>query len=260
MLTSWNALMIGGYLQAFAAFGDADYLEAAVKAADAIQENRLDSLGHLWRTRDSKHQPIDGFLDDYALLCRAEIQLYQSTFDIRYLSTARLLADYALAHFRDEQSGLFYYSLDRSAQQIAKKIEVADEVIPSSNAVLAEALYLLGEYYQNDHYKDTYAKMMRTVSGRLLDQGPYYATLARLKGLEESLPYEVAIVGPDAAKKRNELTRVYLPTSILCGGDTENLPLLENKRVEGKTMIYVCRSRVCKFPVEDVSEALKQLK
>ena len=54
--------------------------------------------------------------------------------------------------------------------------------------------------------------------------------------------------------------KAYLPTSIILGGDEENLPLLENKKAEGKTLIYVCRDRVCKFPVEKVSEALQQLK
>ena len=172
ILTSWNALMIEGYLQAFAALGDEQYLEVAIKAADAIQKDRLDKSGHVWRTKDSDHQPIDGFLDDYALLCRAYIKMYQATFDIKYLNTARSVADYVLSNFHDEQSGLFFYSLDKSTQQIAKKIEIADEVIPSSNAVLAETFYLLAEYYQDERYRIAYEKMMKAVSGLLVEQGP----------------------------------------------------------------------------------------
>jgi uncharacterized protein YyaL (SSP411 family) len=260
ILTSWNALMIEGYLQAFDALGDRTYLEVAKKAADVIQKSRLDENGHLWRTKNDGHPSIDGFLDDYALLGRAFIKLYQATFNIEYLRKARILADYALTNFHDEESGLFYYSLDKSTQLIARNIEVADEVIPSSNAVLAECLYLLAEYYQEVKYKDVYEKMMAAVSGQLVNQGPYYAAWAKLKGLDESKPFEVAIVGPGAEAKRNELMKEYLPTSIISGGNKENLPLLENKKVDGKTLIYVCRDRVCKFPVEQVSEALKQLK
>lgn len=259
LLTSWNAMMIEGYLQAYAAFGDSEYLSAATKAAGIIQKDRIDAKGHVWRTRDSNHQPIEGFLDDYAFLCRAYIRLYQSSFDIQYLTTARLLADFALTNFYDETSGLFFYSLDQTAQKIAKKIEVADEVMPSSNAALAECLYMLGEYFQDDRYARTCEKMISSISSRLLNQGPFYASWARLKELMESKPFEVAIVGADADRKRLELMKTYLPTAIVCGGDTENLPLLENKTVAGKTMIYVCRNRVCKFPVENVDEALKQL-
>ncbi|MGC3945802.1 MAG: thioredoxin domain-containing protein [Chryseolinea sp.] len=259
VITSWNAMMIEGYLQAFAAFGDTEYLDAAVKAANAIREDRIDKGGHLLRTKDSSHLPIEAFLDDYAFLCRAYIKLYQSTFDIRHLQTAHELADYVMANFYDKESGLFYYSLDKSTQLIAKKIETADEVIPSSNAVLAEALYFLGEYYQQKELQTTSSRMVDVMSPMLTKQGPFYASWARLRGLNETGPFEVAIIGSDAAAKRNDITKAYLPYVILSGGNEENLPLLESKKVEGKTLIYVCRNRVCKFPVEDVGEALRQL-
>lgn len=260
IITSWNALMIEGYVQAFAALGNDEYLDAARKAANVLEADRMSKDGHLFRTKANAHAPIDAFLDDYAFLCRAFIKLYQSTFDIRYLKAAHLLADYVITNFRDDQTGLFYYSLDKSAQQIARKIETADEVIASSNAAFAEALYLLGEYYQDERYQRTSAHMINVMTPMLTGQGPFYAGWARLKGLHENNPYEVAIVGPDAAKKRNQLLKAYLPTVIVSGGDEENLPLLENKKVAGKTLIYVCRNKVCKFPVEHVADAMQQLK
>ena len=260
VLTAGNALMIEGYLQAFAAFGDEKYLESAVKAATVLQNDRIAKDGRLIRTKDKEHPPIEAFLDDYAFLCRALIKLYQSTFDIRYLDHARLLADFVLLNFRDEHTGLFYYSLNKSTQQLAKKMETADEVIPSSNAVFAEALFLLGEYYQDERYQKSSAHMADVMSTMLIGQGPFYSSWARLKGLSESNPYEVAIIGPEAGTSRNELMKSYLPTVVISGGAEENLPLLENKKVSGKTMIYVCRNKVCKFPVEEVSGAIRQLK
>ncbi|MEJ1239226.1 thioredoxin domain-containing protein [Chryseolinea sp. T2] len=260
VLTAWNALMIEGYLQAFSAFGEEAYLRSAIGAVNALQDDRIDKDGRLVRTKDKEHPPIEAFLDDYAFLCRALIKLYQSTFDIAYLNRARLLADYVLSNFRDEHTGLFYYSLNKSTQQLAKKIETADEVIPSSNAVFAEALFLLGEYYQDQRYQKTSAHMVDVMSAMLTGQGPFYASWAKLKGLGESDPYEVAIVGPEAGTRRDELMKAYLPTVVISGGEEENLPLLENKKVSGKTMIYVCRNKVCKFPVEEVVEAVRQLK
>ena len=259
-ITSWNAMMIEAYLQAFDAFGDEQYLRAAITAATALQKERVNKSGHVKRTTDSTRPGVEGFLDDYALLCRAFVRLYHSTFDIRYLNTARLVADYVLDNFRDERSGLFFYSLNKSVRGIAKNIETADEVMPSSNAVFAEALFLLGEYYQDERYQEVSAHMVDVMSVQFLKEGPYYASWARLKGLQESGPFEVAVMGEEAARVRGELMKKYLPTVILSGGTEENLPLLESKYVEGKTLIYVCRNRVCKFPVEDVAMAMQQLK
>jgi len=259
VLTSWNALMIEGYLHAYVAFGNTEYLDKARTCAMYLEKDRIAKNGHVWRTKNAGHPSIDGFLDDYAFLAHAFIQLYQCTFDIHFLTVARSIADYALSNFRDTQSDLCFYSLDKSARQIASKIEVSDEVIPSSNSVLAAVLYLLGEYFQEDGYQEKYAKMSRRISEKLADNGPYYANWVRLQEQENMHPYEVAIIGPEAEIKRKLLAQHYLPTSIMLGGNMENLPLLENKLVAGKTMIYVCRDRTCKLPVENVATALAQL-
>ncbi|HTE29216.1 MAG TPA: thioredoxin domain-containing protein [Chryseolinea sp.] len=260
ILTSWNALTIEGYLHAYTAFGNREYLEGALKCATFLEKNRVDNNGHVWRVSNEGHPSIEGFLDDYAFLARAYIQLYQCTFDIHFLTVARSILDYAISNFYDAQSELYYFSLDKSARQIASKIEVADEVVPSSNAVFADVLYLLSEYFQNDGYREKYDAMLRRVSEKLDGNGPYYASWVRLAERESTKPYEVAIIGPEAEKKRKLLSRHYLPTAILLGGQAENLPLLENKLLAGKTMIYVCRDRTCKLPVEDVGKAVAQMK
>jgi uncharacterized protein YyaL (SSP411 family) len=260
VLTSWNALMIEGYLHAYAALGNSEYLRAALKCATYLEKNRIDKNGHVWRVSNEGHPSIEGFLDDYAFLARAYIQLYQCTFDLHFLTVARSITDYALANYNDAQSELFYYSLDKSARQIASKIEVADEVIPSSNSVLADVLYLLSEYFQDDGYREKHDAMLRRISEKIEGDGPYYANWVRLLQQKSTKPYEVAIIGPEADTKRALLARHYLPTAILLGGQTENLPLLENKLLAGKTMIYVCRDRTCKLPVEDVALAVAQMK
>jgi uncharacterized protein YyaL (SSP411 family) len=94
----------------------------------------------------------------------------------------------------------------------------------------------------------------------LSESGPYYANWASLMGLITTGPYEVAVMGKDALSKSNEIRKNYFPTAFFMGGDKEDLPLLENKHVAGRTMIYVCRNKVCKFPEEDVDRAMKQLR
>ena len=102
--------------------------------------------------------------------------------------------------------------------------------------------------------------MLKKVTGGVESIGPYQANWATVLGLTTYQPYEVAIVGDNADDVSHQLQQHYFPTTIFLGGQSENLPLLENKLVKGKTIIYVCRNKVCKLPVEDVGKAMGQLK
>jgi uncharacterized protein len=259
ILLSWNALMLKGYIDAYFAVGTESYLQAALTNARFLEKNMLLGNGRLWRCYKDGKASIGGFLDDYALLAKAFIYLYQATFDIHWLERAKLITEYAITHFRDAQSGMFYYTSDEAENLVARKMELADNVIPASNSVLAEVIYLLGEYYQIDKYTQISASMLSQVEEQMTTGGPHYANWARLMGMITYQPYEVAIVGEKSREKSRQLLQNYYPTAIFMGGENENLPLLQNKLVQGRTIIYVCRNKVCKFPREDVQQAMKQL-
>ncbi len=108
ILTSWNALMMQGYVDAYFATGNNEYLETALKNAAFLDKNMIGDGSRLWRNFMNGKASIDAFLDDYALLARAYIRLYEATFDIHWLQQARSITEYAITHFRDEQSGLFF--------------------------------------------------------------------------------------------------------------------------------------------------------
>lgn len=260
ILVSWNALMMKGYVDAYFAISDETYLQAAIKNAKFIEANFIRDNGQLWRSVSQGKAGIDAFLDDYALLARSFISLYQATYDIHWLDKARSLTEYAVLNFVNKESSLFYYTSEKSESLVARKMEVADNVIPSSNSVMAEVLYLIGEYYAVDSYLKTCNDMLAAVEPQLSTNGPYYSHWASVMGLVSSDPFEVAVMGKDALNKSKKMRENYLPTAFFMGGEVENLPLLENKKVDGKTIIYVCRNKVCKLPEEDVEKALKQLR
>lgn len=260
ILTSWNALMLKGYVDAYLAFAEDRYLQAALRNAQFLEKNMIQTDGHVWRNYKDGKVSIDAFLDDYALLADAYIQLYQATFDIHWLELARRLTDYVIAHFQDEISGMFFYVSDQADDLIVRKMELADNVIPSSNAVMAHVLYKLGEYFYHPPYLNMARAMVHQVEKDVAKGGPYYAHWARLMGWLTYEPYEVAIMGEQAIEKSRALQQNYLPTAFFMGGEKENLPLLENKLVEKHTMIYVCQSKVCKLPVQDIEQALLQLR
>ena len=261
-ITAWNALMLTAYVDAYAATAEKEYLETALKNARFLERKMMqnEGKGPLWRSYSRGKADIDGFLDDYAGMALAYIHLYEVTFDLHWLALARSLADYATDHFSDETTGMFYYASDDTPDLVVRKMEITDQVTPSSNSMMAEVLMLLGDYYQHSLYSARATDMLKQITGdRLDDPGIYYANWARISGISVFTPYEVAVMGRDALEKALILQQHYNPLAIYSGGRSENLPLLENKLVQGKTIIYVCRERVCRRPVEDVVLALSEL-
>ncbi|TAN10920.1 MAG: thioredoxin domain-containing protein [Chitinophagaceae bacterium] len=259
-LTSWNALMISGYLDAYHALGDKDYLNAALKCAGFIEKDMMQKDGGLWRNYLNHKPDITGMLDDYAFFAHACIHLYQTTFDIHWLNLAKVLSAYTLKHFYDPQSGLFYYTSDNASHLIARNQEIEDNVLPSSNSVMANVLYRLGIYFDDTSYIDISQEMLSQVMKAIPSGVPYFSNWAKLLGIMQKGPYEVAIMGRHAVEKDHAIQQYYLPDALLMGGDTENLPLLRDKSVKGQTIIYVCENKVCKLPVTEVKDALIQMK
>ncbi|MEA1784750.1 thioredoxin domain-containing protein [Arenibacter sp. GZD96] len=259
VLTSWNALMLKGYVDAYLALGDTAYLNAALKNAQFIAQNMIREEGRLWRNYKDGEAGIEAFLDDYALLADAYILLYQATLDVQWLQLARTVSEYAIAHFREPENGLFYYTSDVSEALAVRKMELADNVIPASNSVMAQVLYRLGEYFYHQPYIDMATAMLNQVQKDMVNQGGYYANWGLLMGLMAHTANEVAVMGNDALPVALELQKKYLPTSLFMGGSEENLPLLEYKLAPEETMIYVCQNKICKLPVREVSKALQQL-
>ncbi len=217
------------------------------------------NTGQLWRSFIDGKATIDAFLDDYALLAKAFIRLYQITLDIHWLEQARALTDYAVIHFRNDNGGLFFYTPDTAEDLVVRKVEIADNVIPSSNAVFAKVLYQLGNYYQNEVYTEMCKGMVMQVKDHLATSGIFYADWAGLYGTIAYGHNEVVVCGDDATEKNLQLQSDYHPMSIFMGGKQESLPLMEHKLIRGKTMVYVCRNRICRLPTEDVEVAKRQM-
>jgi uncharacterized protein YyaL (SSP411 family) len=261
-LTSWNALMLRGYTDAFVVFGEKDFLDAALKNAGFILEKQLRPDGGLNHSYKNGKSSINGFLEDYAFVIDAFISLYQATFDEQWLSRAKQLADYSIGHFYDQSgsTGMFYFTSDLDPSLIARKIELQDNVIPSSNSAMANNLFLLGNYFDDEKYMELSKRMLNNIKDQIPKWGGSYSNWAVLMLNYVSRFYEVAITGTDAKKKQSEFSDYFIPNKILIGSESESLlPLLENKFVPGKTMIYVCESKTCRLPVTEVAEAIKQI-
>ncbi len=261
ILTSWNALMLKAYIDAYRVFDNKQYLDTALKNADLINAEIKAPDGRLHRNYKNGTASINAFLDDYAFTIEAYISLYQATFDEKWLQEARQLTDYTIAHFYDEDKGMFYYTSDIDPALIARNMETTDNVIPSSNSEMAKNLFVLGQYFYNDDYIRKSKRMLSNVKQNALTGGAYYANWDILMAWFAGGSYEVALVGKESEAKRKELDKHYLPDVIVSGGKNEGtLSLLENKLIEEQTTIYVCQNKVCTYPVTEVKEALEQIR
>ncbi|MEO9852532.1 MAG: thioredoxin domain-containing protein [Reichenbachiella sp.] len=260
VLTSWNGLMIIGLVDAYFALQNDDYLDRALKAGNFIRTNQIQSNGQLLRNYKNGKSTISGFLDDYAFTILAFTKLYEATFDENWLHDAKQLKQYVDEHFSDEKTKMFYYTSDQDEKLIARKMELSDNVIPASNSAMAEALYLLGQFFYNQDDLDRAVQMVANMEKEITEQPYFYSNWAKLYGLMGQQHFEVAVVGEEAQAKKIELAKQYVPNKILLGGQDEgSLELLEGKLSKGKTLIYVCENKSCLLPVNEVSKAIGQM-
>lgn len=261
ILTSWNALMISGYCRAYRTFGDKEYLDSAMTATDFILENLSAEDGGLFRNYKNGKATIPAFLDDYAFMIEALFELYQVSFEEKYLHKAISLIQHCEKYFGDKEHALWYYTDQRFSERlIARKPEISDNVIPASNSQMAKNLFWAGQYFDNEYYRNQSVRMLETMAGEMQQHPVYHSNWLSALVWHLHPPFEVAVVGKEWQERLRHLQQRHLPHVLWMGG-IENfiLPLLEGKGKAGKTVIYVCRNKACKQPVEQIEEAVKQL-
>ena len=256
VITSWNALLVSGFVEVYKAFGNEAYLDRAITAFNLISKNNGDEGGlvHSFK-KGSKAQP--GFLEDYAFLASAALDLYQVTLDSKYLDTAIELNGKIQNDFSDADSGLFVYNAKN--ELISKILKIDDGVLPSPNAVAAHNLFQLGHIvYDVEMLKKS--KNMLSAIAPFIEESPYSYAKWNSLWLNSAYPfYEIAVVGKNAERLVADLNARYLPNSLIVGSrKASKLPLFESRYFDNDTFIYVCQQTTCKLPVRTVQEAVNQ--
>lgn len=260
ILTSWNCLMIKGFIDAYKAFGDQKFLSDAKQTLNFLLAKIYNDDNSLFRNYKNQQASIPAFLDDYAFLISACIDFYQVSFEEEYLHKAKGVMDYVRRHFFDKSSGMFFYTDDRFSSLLARKTETTDNVMPSSNSEMAKNLFRLGLYFENIDYTKEAHQMLKNMKADAVKNPAYHSNWGQVLFLYIYPPVEIAIAGEKWQEKLIEFEKEFMPGSIFLGGEKATLPLLEDKMIPGKTMIYVCRNKTCSLPVEEVKEALKQIR
>jgi len=263
IITAWNALLISGLADTYQALGDPSLREEALRLGRFLIRHQKRTDGGLHRIHKEGKASISGFLDDYAYLARAFLDLYEISFDPLWLAEARQLADYATVQFEAPGQSLLCYRSRKEPALITRLVETEDQVLPSSNAAMAEVLMRLGVIYGEASYTLRATNMLHEMRGTMENANePGFFNRWWSLYLHRAYPQlEVVVLGPEADAVRQNLQASYLPPVHWMGGQSEGeLPLLQNKRVEGQTTIYLCQNRVCQLPVTDPAKAKEQIR
>ena len=262
VLCAWNGLAVDGLLRAYEAFGDQKYYAKADEILQFILTEMKTQDGRLLRTYKKGKADINGFLDDYALIIKALIKMYQCDFNEKWLDEASILTNIVMQNFHDENQDLFFFTSADDSPLIVRKTEYTDNVIPSSNSIMAKNLFDLGNLVYNTEWIERSKSMLALINPNLKEKtnGSFFTNWIQNSMDMVHAPFEIVIVGENAEVLRKELSTNYLGNSIILGSESDSdLALLKDKYQEGDTFIYVCQNKTCKYPVKTVDEALKLL-
>jgi hypothetical protein len=240
--------------------GDESIRDTAIRLGEFIR-NEFIKDKVLWHSYKDGKTTILGFLEDYAAICEGLLGLYQITFDESWLFLTEKLLDETIQSYYDEEDGFFYFTHREAESLIARKKELMDNVIPSSNSIMASTLYQAGLLLDRLDFQDKADAMLHKID-RILGTDIQVATnWAAFYAQRVAPTAEIAIVGPQSDEFRKDLDRFFIPSKVVTGTETSsNLPLLADRdAIDTQTTIYVCFNKACQMPVHTVKEALAQL-
>ena len=273
-LTGWNGLMISAMAECGAIFDREEFVQAATNSAEFIMKHLSlrdkDGFLRLLRTNRLGQSKLNGCLEDYAFFAEGLIKLYEATFELRWLETARELLNSMLTYFWDDLDGGFFATSSDHEKLIQRLKDWEDNAIPCGNTVALEVMLQIGRITGD-------TALLNRVSGILMKISPIMAEhpagFTRLLGVLDSVvsgSKEAAIIGPlqDASMKElhSVLYRTYLPNHTFVHASSLEtaprwIPLLEQRgMLNGKPTAYVCENMACKSPTNDPIELALQLK
>lgn len=261
ILLGWNALMNTALTKAFAATGNESFKQLAIVNMQFLlerfsKENTIE-LSHSWKNNIAK-QPA--FLDDYAFLIQALIQLQEITGNTLYLERAKVFAEHVVENFNDATTDFFFYTNKDQADVVVRKKEVYDGAQPSGNAVMADNLYRLALYLDIPGWKERSVRMINSLGNAIVRYPTSFGAWACILLEQINGTNEIAIIADRPQVIQKQLLKEYIPHKVLMSAtDESNLfPLLSGKKKNSETTLYLCRNYACEKPVFSI-QALMSL-
>ncbi|MEK6408755.1 MAG: thioredoxin domain-containing protein [Acidobacteriota bacterium] len=268
-LAAWNGLMLTAFAEAANILGRDDYREVAVRNAEFLT-TQLMKDGRLLRTYKAGQAKLNGYLEDYAYVIEGLLAVYEATFEMRFFTQARQLADTMIARFWDEQDGGFYFTSSDHEELITRTKDYFDNATPSGNSVSAIALLKLGLLTQGQEYSRCAVTILRAMRPAMSRYPSAFGYMLGALDFYLSEPKEIAIAGKlDSHEVRSfveEIHSRYLPNKVVAacepgaeGAASEIQLLMGRTAIDGKATAYVCRNYTCLKPATTVEELAARL-
>src|SRR3954452_25368399 len=256
-LTSWNALMLGALAKAGATLGRADYVNAARSCATALLRVHREDGGRLLRTSDGRQAKLNAYLEDHAYLLEALLTLYEATFEVRWFTEARAIADSMIARFADEEAGGFFStSVDHEAL-VTRRKDLEDTPIPAGNSGAALGLLRLAALTGEHGYEEHALGVLRLLHAIAPQHPTSFGHLLQALDWAVGRPREVALVGPELGDLERVVRSTLRPRLVLAGGPgpDDRVPLLAGREpLDGRAAAYVFEDFACQRPVTSPDE------
>jgi uncharacterized protein YyaL (SSP411 family) len=259
ILTSWNALMIKGMVTAGRIFEQSEYITAAEKSLKFIKE-KLWVNGRLLATYKDGKAHLNAYLDDYAFLLDAVLNLLQARWNAEDMKFAISLAEVLLEEFADDSQGGFYFTGNQHETLISRSKSFADEAIPSGNAVAAVALGRLGHLLGETRYLQAAEKTIKAAWSYLTQMASAHSTM--LLAVEDYLfPPEIIILRGETEILKTWQTacqKDYVPQRLCFAipNDAQDLPASLAEKKPREIVAYICKGYQCSAPITRFEDLL----
>lgn len=273
ILTDWNGLMISAFAKAAQVLDDEGYAGTAAAAADFVLEKLTDEDGRLLKRYRQGESGLTAHMEDYAFVIRGLLDLYETSFDVRYLESAIKLQEMADEHFWDNESGGYFTVAKDAEQLIVRAKKLYGGAIPSGNAMSIGNLSRLYRITGRPEFATRSDELIRAFSGEIAQQPMAYPLALCSLDFNLGPAHEIVISGEkDGADTRAMLAvlrKEFRPNQVILLRTPENAealaalaPYTETQvSIDGKATAYVCRNFACKIPtteVETMAEFLQE--
>jgi hypothetical protein len=273
VLADWNGLMVSAFARAHQVFGNKEYRVAAERAADFILTRMRGKGGGLLHAHRAGRSHLDAYLDDYVFVIQGLLDLYEATFDVKWLGASRDLADAMIKRFWDSKRGGFFFTEAGKSDIITRSKRSYDSAIPAGGAVAVRVLVRLAILTGETSYRDKAEGTLKVLLGNVKRSPSQFAALLSSLAFYLGPVKEIAISGDPADKATRALLKAvhgrFLPNKVVALVDPASanadevakaVPLLREKGlIGGKPAAYVCENYQCKLPVNSVGALEKVL-
>jgi|CXWL01.1.fsa_nt_gi uncharacterized protein YyaL (SSP411 family) len=274
ILASWNGLMIASMARGYRILGQPRYRQSAERAAVFVT-SKMTKADRLQRTYRQGKSHTQGYLDDHAFMIEALINLYEATFELRWLREAQSLNESVVKHFRDAEAGGFFFTADDAEKVLVRTKDASDGATPSGNSVQLMNLLRLSLLLDRKDFADEAERVMRAFGKQLSETIFRSERMLAAIDFHYRRPKEIAFVfrgtnATDADKLIDAVWRTYVPNLTIAGMIEDSsdaqaaqklIPLLAGKKaIDGRPTAYVCKNFACSAPTGDAKSLQEQIR